>query len=241
MHHSTGRHPTRSRQRRFGALAAESDWFGQARGETWNPLASWPCEAWHLAGSSSLGRTWLVQAKIFHVTRLNDEELPVPPLSMRQLVGPTDLGAFQNLDRQNIFPNLPSSTWESVIDFGSGCGRLARRMMLQKDAVKKYVGLDLHKGMVDWCQANLTLANHDFTFIHHNAFNLGLNPSGTPHPQALPFNIPSETATLVIAWSVFTHLVESQVMDYLLELKRLMRPGADLFRHGSFLIKATSR
>lgn len=143
---------------------------------------------------------------------------------MRQLVGPTDVGAFQNLDRQNIFSSLPSSTWESVVDFGSGCGRLARRLMLQKDAVEKYLGLDLHKGMVDWCQANLTLANPNFTFIHHNAFNLGLNPSGAPHPQALPFNIPSETATLVLAWSVFTHLVESQVMDYLLELRRLMRP-----------------
>jgi SAM-dependent methyltransferase len=144
---------------------------------------------------------------------------------MRELVGPTDPFDFQNLDGENIFPDLPSSAYENVVDFGSGCGRLARRMMLQRDQPKQYLGIEIHKGMVEWSQTNLTPAATNFKFVRHNAFNLGLNPEGLVHPQALPIACPSETASLVIAWSVFTHLLESQVHDYLSEMRRILRDG----------------
>ncbi len=156
---------------------------------------------------------------------LNDYSLPIPPLQMRELVGPTDPIDFQNLDGENLFPDLTPEAYENVVDFGSGCGRLARRMMLQRNQPNQYLGVDIHKGMVEWCQKNLTPAAANFKFVHHNAFNLGLNPKGLLHPQALPIDAPSETASLVIAHSVFTHLLESQVYDYLAEMRRILRDG----------------
>jgi SAM-dependent methyltransferase len=165
---------------------------------------------------------------------LNDNDLPIPPLQMRELVGPTDPIDFRNLEGENLFPDLPPGAYENVIDFGSGCGRLARRMMLQRDQPSQYLGVEIHQGMVDWCQTNLTPAATNFKFIRHDAFNLGLNPKGLPHPKALPIGTPSETASLVIAWSVFTHLVESQVYDYLSEIRRVLR-GDGIFLSTWFL------
>jgi SAM-dependent methyltransferase len=156
---------------------------------------------------------------------IDDNSLPVPPLEMRELVGQIDPSAFRNLDGENIFPELTSKAYENVVDFGSGCGRLARRMMLQRDQPHQYLGIEIHKGMVEWCQTNLTPAATNFKFVRHDAFNLGLNPEGLAHPQALPINTPSGTASLVIAWSVFTHLLESQVYDYLSEMRRILREG----------------
>lgn len=155
----------------------------------------------------------------------NDDSLPIPPLQMRELVGPTDPIDFRNLDGENVFPDLPSWAYENVVDFGSGCGRLARRMMLQRDQPNQYLGVEIHKGMVQWCQKNLTPAATNFKFVRHNAFNINLNPKGLAHPKALPIDSPSGTASLVIAWSVFTHLLESQVYDYLSEMRRILRDG----------------
>ena len=144
---------------------------------------------------------------------------------MRQLVGPTDSDAFRNINGHNIDPDLAPKTYQNVVDIGSGCGRLARRMILQRDKPDNYLGIDIHMGMVEWCQANLTPAAPNFKFMHHNAFSLGLNPKGLAHPKSLPLAIPDNTASLVIAWSLFTHLLESHIYDYLSEIRRILCDG----------------
>src|SRR5262245_62093652 len=93
--------------------------------------------------------------------------LPVPPFEMRQLVGPTDPAMFDNPSGAPVFAGLPDGAYDNVFDFGSGCGRLARQMMQQSPRPAAYRGIDLHQGMVRWCQENLTPANPNFTFEHH--------------------------------------------------------------------------
>ena len=48
---------------------------------------------------------------------------------MRQLAGPTDEAAFENPAGGPIL-NVPRERFDSVVDFGCGCGRLARQLML---------------------------------------------------------------------------------------------------------------
>jgi SAM-dependent methyltransferase len=76
-----------------------------------------------------------------------DDPLPIPPFEMRQLVGPTDEAAFDDPSGDPIL-QLPESQFNSVLDFGCGCGRLARQMMQQRARPRRYVGFDLHLGMV---------------------------------------------------------------------------------------------
>jgi SAM-dependent methyltransferase len=77
------------------------------------------------------------------------ESLPFPPLEMRELVGQTDLRAYDNQTGELIYPFISAEKYESVLDFGCGCGRVARQLLLQDVRPTRYVGLDLHKGMVE--------------------------------------------------------------------------------------------
>lgn len=150
--------------------------------------------------------------------------LPLPPAEMRMLVGETDIDFFENRSRQPIFADIPLDQYESVFDFGCGCGRLARQLLQQIPSPRRYLGIDLHLGMIKWCQENLQIRSPGFEFVHHDVHNIGLNP-GTSKPRTLPFPAHDQSFKLVIGLSVFTHLLEDQVEYYLKEVARILQPA----------------
>jgi SAM-dependent methyltransferase len=149
--------------------------------------------------------------------------LPMPPFEMRQLVGPTDEAAFDNPSGGPIFADVPDAQFESVVDFGCGCGRLARQMLQQRVRPRRYLGFDLHPGMVRWCQRELTPHAPSFEFKHHDIHNPIFNP-GPPKPYWLPMPAENEVARLMIALSVFTHTTQAQTEHYLREVARVLHP-----------------
>jgi SAM-dependent methyltransferase len=149
--------------------------------------------------------------------------IPVPPLEMRELVGYFDLVGYENPTGAPIWPDLPDEAWRSYLDFGCGCGRSARRLMLQTPRPERYLGVDLHRGMVHWCQENLAPLAPGFEFVHHDVFNAGLNPDRS-RPWAAPLPVEDGSVTLMEASSVFTHLIEGQAEFYLDEVARVLAP-----------------
>ncbi len=147
-------------------------------------------------------------------------ELPFPPEAYRRLVGPTELRFFDNPDGKPVFAEFPPEACASVLDFGCGCGRLARQFLQQRPPPRHYLGIDRHAGMIDWCQSNLAPAGRGFAFRHHDAFHPHLNPGGAKDP--LPFPAGERSMSLVIAWSVFTHLLEAEATFYLGETARVL-------------------
>lgn len=148
----------------------------------------------------------------------------VPPLEMRALVGPTDVAAFDNPDGALVFgDDVPVAHYRSVLDWGSGCGRVARKLLLQQPRPERYLGLDLHLGMVQWCQRHLEPLDPGFRFEHHDVLNVGFNP-GADKPAHLPFPVPDGDVTLFNAHSVFTHVLPSSVDHYLDEMARVLAP-----------------
>lgn len=148
-------------------------------------------------------------------------------MELRWLVGPVDPSAFDNPTGAPILEDLEDETFQGVFDFGCGCGRLARKLIQQNVRPRRYLGIDLHEGMIEWCQNNLARRAPGFDFLHHDVFNPRLNP-GSEKPRTLP--LPGEDGgfSLVIAWSVFTHLIEEQAVFYLNECRRLLRPSGVL-------------
>ena len=159
--------------------------------------------------------------------------LPFPPFEMRELVGQTDLNAYDNPSGALLYPHIPAEKYESVFDFGCGCGRVARQLIQQDVRPTRYVGVDLHKGMVEWCEHNLASATEGFEFIHHDVYNIWFNPTGV-QPPVLPFPVGDREFTMVHAFSVFTHLTQMQTEHYFREVARVLR--ADGVFYGTWFL-----
>lgn len=139
---------------------------------------------------------------------------PFPPSHlMERTSGLTSASDFEDHGR-TIFRALelaspfPLNSYGALLDFGVGCGRLARMFSRFPGS---YVGLDIDRELADWCAANL--------------------PWVTPVISAPRQRIPLARMQFdcVISVSVFTHINAIDTEFYLSELKRLTKPGAMLF------------
>lgn len=177
-----------------------------------------------------------IRALMSRALRSAVSELPYPPPEMRALVGQMDTATFDNPTRDLVYSFLgldDPEQYRHVFDFGCGCGRVARQLILQSPRPERYVGIDLHRGMIDWARRNLTPAAKNFEFHHHNVYNRSLNP-GEGLPEVAAFPADDRSFTLVNALSVFTHLTERQAVFYMNEASRILAPDGVL--HATFFL-----
>jgi SAM-dependent methyltransferase len=160
--------------------------------------------------------------------------LPMPPLELRRIVGPTDPRDFDNPDGRLIWGDLaygplnPGEAYRRVFDFGCGCGRNARQLLLQRQPPERYVGVDTGRQMINWCKKNLSRPGVEF--FHHDVWSP--NPLYAPNNsrnEYLPLRHHGEDFTLINAHSVFTHLLGRQARFYLKELGSMLAENG-LFR-----------
>jgi SAM-dependent methyltransferase len=149
--------------------------------------------------------------------------IPFPPLEFRKNVGPVDLAFFDNPSGELVFPEIPPESYARVFDFGCGCGRIARQLLQQRVRPERYVGIDIHRAMVEWNRSNLSSVDPRFQFLVHDVFNLGLAPDNSRQDFA-PFPVGDEEFTLVNAHSVFTHILQPAAVSYLHEVRRILAP-----------------
>ena len=126
------------------------------------------------------------------------------------IFGPLDLG-----------PLSPGQAYERVLDFGCGPGRDARRLLLQRRPPKSYVGVDINRPMIQWCQENL--ARDGFSFVHHDVWSPTYGTENSKN-RYLPLTPVGSDFTLIHANSVFTHLHEDQAEFYLREMRSMLAP-----------------
>lgn len=148
---------------------------------------------------------------------------PLPPVDLRRLVCHDD-HLFEVDPNQYAVDGLRPEDFEAVFDFGCGCGRVARQMMVQPTPPKRYVGVDIHRGMIKWCQRSLAPYREGFEFFHHDVYNKNLGPNNARRRTA-PFPVRDAEFSLLIAHSVFTHVALDQTIFYLHEMRRILRPG----------------
>jgi SAM-dependent methyltransferase len=152
--------------------------------------------------------------------------LPFPPQSFRGLVSPViEDSYYDNPTGDYVWGSLdighlkPGQVYERVFDFGCGCGREARRLLLQRDRPKTYVGMDINRSMINWCQENLTCDG--FSFHHHDVWNPNYAPDNSRN-RHLPIVQMGSGFTLIEANSVFTHLHDDQTQFYLQQMRSML-------------------
>jgi len=117
----------------------------------------------------------------------------------------------------------------SILDIGSGIGRMAVPFTKFLDKDGKYEGFDIVKMGVDWCQKNITsrFPNFNFTLIplKNDLYNLSTDEKAS----TVVFPYPDNTFDLIFLTSVFTHMLPEDMEHYINEIKRVLKPGQTCF------------
>jgi SAM-dependent methyltransferase len=158
---------------------------------------------------------------------------------MRALVGPQDPADYENPSGTSLFYwfDIPDGAYDAVFDFGCGCGRQARQLLLQQRRPRRYLGIDVRHDLIEWCRQHLTSVDAAFEFRHHDVYS-PLYAPGNGLSLSQPFPAEDGAFSLVIASSVFTHLMKPQVEYYLSEIARILTPGGVAFTSWLFFDRA---
>jgi len=114
-----------------------------------------------------------------------------------------------------------------ILDIGCGIGRMAVPLTsyIQNG---KYEGFDAVKQGIDWCQKNIQSKFPHFNFTYVD-LNNDLYKSKGIDAAGYRFAYDDNSFDFAISISVFTHMVEAEVANYLKESDRVLKPGGILF------------
>jgi SAM-dependent methyltransferase len=157
------------------------------------------------------------------ITFLDDDQLPpIPPADLVYRVVPAFDAASSEAARQAFHEYARSSvlsleralavigrelaTFERILDFGCGPGRIMRHLgpLAERSVLH---GVDVDADAIAWCSEQIPFAQ----------FAVG------PHEPPLPY--PDDAFDLIFNHSVFTHLDETRQDQWLAELRRVLAPG----------------
>jgi SAM-dependent methyltransferase len=133
----------------------------------------------------------------------------------------------------------------TFLEIGCGVGRDAIQLIDVIGATGRYVGTDVTRDSVVWCQQHISLDHPNFEFHHVDAYHELYNPLGTR--TSLDFALPVEDGSVdrIALGSVFTHLFEDEVSHYLREIRRVLNPDglayATFFLYSAETIAAARR
>lgn len=118
----------------------------------------------------------------------------------------------------------PLEPTDFVLEVGCGVGRDAIQLTKILSAQGKYVGFDIIKPSIDWCSKNITKKYKNFTFYYYDIKSQIHNNEGKL--STLDIKLPAKDGTVdrIFLHSVFTHMYEKDILHYLKEFKRVLKP-----------------
>jgi SAM-dependent methyltransferase len=139
--------------------------------------------------------------------------------------GPESLASIGRAHIDNYKKHIGLSSDMTILELGCGIGRDAFQLIGFLTDNGRYVGIDVTLDSIIWCQRNITRNHKNFTFHHIDAENELYNPFGTK--TSMDFCLPVEDGAVdrIMLASVFTHLLEEEVVHYLKEFRRVLKPS----------------
>ena len=148
------------------------------------------------------------------------QRYPVPPEELRwRATGSRDTEGFHTsgsacvnfFEKEALARHHKSlKDFNSILDFGCGCGRLIRSLRPLCDPWASLYGTDIDQAAIAWCKDNIADASFSMN---------GANP---------PLRYEGKSMDLIYACSVFTHLDAEDQFHWLAEMQRIMKPNGYL-------------
>lgn len=112
----------------------------------------------------------------------------------------------------------------TIVDLGCGCGRYAHHLrdyrFLAERFFGKYIGIDIDDEMLNWCRRNFD--SERFAFYLSNHVSKAYKSIGKADASyVLP--LADESADFVFSTSLFTHLLEKELVNYCQESYRVLK------------------
>jgi len=114
---------------------------------------------------------------------------------------------------------------DRVLDIGCGNGRVTWPLAEALSARGGYIGFDVSRPAIRYCQRRFGVERPDFEFHYIDIRNGVYNPRGAVAETQTRFPCADGAITLAFANSVFTHLPLETICHYLREIRRVLAPG----------------
>jgi SAM-dependent methyltransferase len=163
-----------------------------------------------------------------------------PPRGLRRYVGEGDFAATGAAYVEFLKELVRLEKSESILDVGCGIGRMAVPLTRYLDGNATYAGLDVVREGIEWCRREITPRFPNFHFEFADIRNKQYNPGGTLVASGYRFPYPDRRFDVVFLGSVFTHMLAEDMMHYMGEIARVLKPGGRSFVT-YFLIEEESR
>ena len=154
--------------------------------------------------------------------------VPLPGEELQLGVGPETGPEYLRVGRvvkEAVLEKTGVPPTGSVLDIGCGSGRMARHFLDHIEPPGRYVGMDIQKSFIEWCNEHLGGANGAFEFHHQDIYNGSYNLEGETKASEYRFPFEDGSFDAIILYSVFTHLLPDDAANYMREISRLLKPG----------------
>ena len=148
----------------------------------------------------------------------------VPPRGLRW-AGLGDYGAVGRDFRSILVERCGLARQSVVLDVGCGTGRLAVPLIDVLGSTGQYHGFDVWLPAIRWCTRRISRRHPNFNFQHVDVRNTEYNWSGSVNPAEFRFPHPDASFDVVIAVSLYTHLLAEAAARYATEVSRVLKPG----------------
>lgn len=130
-----------------------------------------------------------------YLSRAVNDKADFPPLHLRRYVGP--LRSFESSGAEfmsylKLLTGMQSDA--RILDIGCGCGLMALYLKDYLNQSGSYVGVDIHRPAIRWCEKSITPQHENFQFKHIDVRSLAYNPAGAYNAE--DFLFPSRTIRL---------------------------------------------
>jgi len=161
----------------------------------------------------------------------------LPPAHLRARVGvgnrivfnqSSHISAGEKFWVNNLLEGFCSRS-SNIVEIGCGCGRILRPLFESAKYQGRYIGIDVDREMLEWCEKHYKKEGFSYIKSPHDSTAYGVGAtSDRGYPATSGFwkvPIADNTIDFVFSTSLFTHLLEAELANYVRESYRVLKEG----------------